>query len=147
MLSDLSETDQAVDITLNNINVTSIKDFFTKEDVGKINGQTLSVSVGHFNEGYLVLELTGTTTTVFKTVESSLIIYPNPANDYIIIENSGINIKTIELIDITGKIRNIYSDPSEYNNRINVSNLSKGMYFLKVLTIDNNAIVKKVIIK
>jgi hypothetical protein len=147
ILSNFSETDETVDITLNNISVTSVKDFFTKEDVGTINGQTLSVSVGHFNEGYLVLELTGVTNAISKTEESSLTIYPNPANDYIIIENIGINIKTIELIDITGKIRYIYSDPSEYNNRINVSNLSKGMYFLKVLTIDNNAIVKKVIIK
>ncbi len=147
IISNFSDSDETVEINLNNIIVSNVKDFFTKEDVGTINGQTLSVSVGHFNEGYLVLELTGITSVVSKTEDTSLKIYPNPANDYITIESNGVNIKVIELIDITGKIVNAYSGLVEYNNRINVSNLSKGLYFLKVRTIDNKVIVKKVIIK
>lgn len=72
---------------------------------------------------------------------SKIIIFPNPA----IFE---LNIKTdykivdIKIIDILGKV----SDISNFaNNKINVSNLSEGMYFLEIKT--ENGLFKEKFIK
>lgn len=62
LLANFSDKDQHVDINLDGINISKIKDFFTKKEVGTIKGQKLSINIGHFNNGYLVLELTGTVT-------------------------------------------------------------------------------------
>jgi hypothetical protein len=104
------------------------------------------VSVGHFNEGYLVLELTGVTSTVSIIKESSLIIYPNPANDYIIIENRDVNIKTIELIDITGKTVKTVVGLQDRKINFDISEITKGLYFLKVKTHNNKTTVKKIVV-
>jgi len=62
-------------------------------------------------------------------------IYPNPANDKLIISSKNKDLK-IQLINITGKqlFYNI-----EINKEINISNLPKGLYLIKV---SNNKISK-----
>lgn len=65
-----------------------------------------------------------------KTNISSLSIYPNPVNSQLTI-NSNAKIETIEIIDIMGKtIKTITSS----SNTIDVSHLTRGVYFLQMQT-------------
>ncbi len=64
-----------------------------------------------------------TTSAVSK---KELLIYPNPASDFLNITNfSG----AVQLYDMTGKL---LISQAEYKSPISVSNLSKGAYFLKL---------------
>ena len=78
-------------------------------------------------------------------------IFPNPAHSILNIEltlNKPTN-TIINILDLSGKI--IYSETKynpvgKINNSINVSSLSKGIYFLRIVS-DNSVINKKVIIE
>lgn len=68
-------------------------------------------------------------------------IYPNPVKDVLNI-SSKLNIIKAEIIDQLGKV--IYYESN--SNPINVRNISKGFYFLR-LTTKNNTFIEKVIIE
>ncbi|MBE7440905.1 MAG: T9SS type A sorting domain-containing protein [Flavobacteriales bacterium] len=71
-------------------------------------------------------------------INSTLVIYPNPASTQLTIE-TGLEISQITIIDITSKtIKTI-----KQNSRvINVSDLSNGIYFIRVIT-DKGTITQK----
>jgi hypothetical protein len=58
-------------------------------------------------------------------------IYPNPAKDFITIENSDIILSKIEVLDLSGKIMLKQEDNSN-KITIDISNLEKGTYFIKI---------------
>jgi len=75
-----------------------------------------------------------------NSIENEIIIYPNPAFDYIYIK--GINKSDIEIYDLTGK--KVYSCSNANNNHIiNIDNFKKGNYIIRI--IDNNNVVNKLI--
>ncbi|SDX90349.1 Por secretion system C-terminal sorting domain-containing protein [Lutibacter oricola] len=57
-------------------------------------------------------------------------VYPNPTSEFISIENRDKDIKTVHIYDVTGKEVKTFNNPVN----MNVSNLSKGLYFLKTDT-------------
>jgi uncharacterized repeat protein (TIGR01451 family) len=70
-------------------------------------------------------------------------IYPNPSNDYINIqvgENEN-RIQSIEITDLLGK--KVYQ--SKFENRINISNLNQGVYFITLISNENEKFTKKII--
>ncbi|MBX3164698.1 MAG: T9SS type A sorting domain-containing protein [Bacteroidetes bacterium] len=73
----------------------------------------------------------------FKTESLELNVYPNPNNGAFTLElNNGAN-KTIELLDLTGRI--IFSNStSDDKINFNIRELSNGVYYLKVMS--NNAV-------
>ncbi len=75
-----------------------------------------------------------------NSIENEIIIYPNPASDYIYIK--GINKSDVEIYDLTGK--KVYSYSNANNNHfINIDNFKKGNYIIRI--IDNNNVVNKLI--
>jgi hypothetical protein len=70
------------------------------------------------------------------------LIYPNPANEKIFIQNSE-NLCKIELIDELSKI---FFLSEQINGHINVSNFPNGIYFLKLYNKNGQIIVRKLII-
>lgn len=72
------------------------------------------------------------------SIDKSILIYPNPAKDEIIIEKTdkNINIKKLEIVDLTGRILNsmILSEMDSDNNLIQFkfSNLSSGIYIFRI---------------
>ncbi|PZW36897.1 putative secreted protein (Por secretion system target), partial [Mesonia algae] len=64
-----------------------------------------------------------------------IIIYPNPAQSYVTLENIE-NIKQIDIFDLSGKL--IKKKNLDFEN-IDVSNLSKGTYIMKI-TLDSNLV-------
>lgn len=75
-----------------------------------------------------------------NTSESNhVLLYPNPAHDIVTIKlnASDINLKQIDVFDISG--RKVLSEiTSGESHNLNVSNLPKGIYFVRVVTSDNN---------
>lgn len=64
-------------------------------------------------------------------------VFPNPANDKLFVKAN--NLKSVEIFNITGEIVAKYSNV----NVINISDLAKGSYFVKVLT-DSKVITEKI---
>ena len=84
-------------------------------------------------------------TSSIKDVEQeskSVSIYPNPTSNSVNVVSSK-EIKQLQMISITGKIlKNIF--PNEKNTKIDLSNLSSGIYFVKIISNDNSVITKKI---
>lgn len=84
-------------------------------------------------------------TTSNKTIQDiTLKMYPNPAIDRIFIEQdifSG-DKATVSVYDLTGKLR--YSETVRNSNKIeiNIQNLSNGIYFVNMRTIDKQNVLK-----
>jgi hypothetical protein len=58
-------------------------------------------------------------------------IYPNPANDFVIINNfQAIPFQTIELVDMTGRVMLSQKTNSQLT-KIDISQFSNGMYMLR----------------
>ncbi len=93
-----------------------------------------------------------TTSDLAQNIQNSsnslINIYPNPSADFLNINLSNYSNETLEikLTDFMGKV--IYYDKSMYNNSktINVSNYSKGIYFISISN-ENNIINQKIIIE
>lgn len=74
---------------------------------------------------------------------STIKAYPNPVKDYLTIENSEMNFKSIEIFNIRGEIL-IRSVVNGKSSRIDTSNLPSGLYILKI-TSDVKAITQMII--
>jgi hypothetical protein len=74
----------------------------------------------------------------FETISAT--IYPNPFNNSLHIE-SNTTFKTMQLYDVLGK--QIINQP--FVNQFNTSNLTQGMYFLRLITQEGAVLVKKVV--
>ncbi|MBR1516561.1 MAG: T9SS type A sorting domain-containing protein [Bacteroidales bacterium] len=80
------------------------------------------------------------TEDIQSAVFSSLSLYPNPASDRITI--GGIHADQIELMDLTGRVLSTLKG----QNSIDLSNLHKGVYLLRITSAESNTtrrIVKK----
>jgi len=70
------------------------------------------------------------------TSNDNLSIFPNPAKTKLNINNNGLTIKSIEVIDVLGRVV-LATIAEEKMITLNVENLKNGIYFLKTTT-DNN---------
>lgn len=75
---------------------------------------------------------------------NDVLVYPNPTNNILNIKfsNPNIQIKKVQLTDVSGKI--IYNNGS--TNTIQVQGFSKGLYFLSLETTTGYLITKKIVI-
>jgi type IX secretion system substrate protein len=80
-------------------------------------------------------------TNGFET-DSSIVLYPNPANDFIQIKCDS-NIKLIELFDIQGRVLETRLENKDAV-KLDVSNKAKGIYFLRITT-DKGKSVEKIV--
>lgn len=64
-------------------------------------------------------------------------IYPNPANDQLMINSENLKINSIKIIDVTGKIIKVIT---QNTTSIIVSDLPKGLYLLQVHTENGNGV-------
>ncbi len=71
---------------------------------------------------------------------SKYFIMPNPAKDFVVV--SGNNIAAISIADVTGKTL-----MSNKNNRINISGLAKGIYFIRIEGNDGTIQTEKLLVE
>ncbi len=85
------------------------------------------------------------TASVTNSKYDKLVIYPNPASSHISF-NLDVKVKEANIYDQAGNIvQNISAISS--NSPIELNNLSKGIYVLKIIDIEGNSAVKKLMIK
>ena len=75
------------------------------------------------------------------SLEDSFSIYPNPANDFILINNPNW-IKSKTIYSITGQL---VKKENNQNEKIDISNLQQGVYLLEIETTENQKVIKKII--
>ncbi|HOK37291.1 MAG TPA: PKD domain-containing protein [Bacteroidales bacterium] len=76
--------------------------------------------------------------------ELAVKVYPNPANNHITIETSGV-VETVSIVNTLGQ-KVLEIDPQSERFDLNISGLSEGVYFLK-LSVNGNEYVSKLIKK
>ena len=76
--------------------------------------------------------------------EEMVSFYPNPAEDYLSVATK--DMKKVEIIDMLGRIV-IEKNHCNDSERIDVSALIEGLYFLRVTRNDNSAVVTKFVKK
>ncbi|MBX2932496.1 MAG: T9SS type A sorting domain-containing protein [Chitinophagaceae bacterium] len=91
-------------------------------------------------------------TTYSKTMQTTLNIkpetlniFPNPARN--VVNVIGKNIQQINIIDFTGRILIQKNYNNSNNVQLNIENLSKGIYLLKVVDVKGNIQTKKLIVE
>ncbi|ALJ06376.1 hypothetical protein APS56_15070 [Pseudalgibacter alginicilyticus] len=78
-------------------------------------------------------------------LESNINIFPNPANDYITINTKNdFKVSSIEMFSLLGQ--KVLTQTELKNNQLNVSNLTRGVYLLKV-SADGGSFTKKIVIE
>jgi photosystem II stability/assembly factor-like uncharacterized protein len=106
------------------------------------NGTTLYSNKFEFNTGIL-------NTIESKINDSKIFLHPNPAESEVTVDLSNESEKAsrISIIDITGKVIYSQNNPDLKNNfKINLSNQSKGIYFVKIIFEDRKVVNKKLIL-
>ena len=100
-------------------------------------GSAITAHPDFFDNVACNLAVTGT-----NAVFNNVAVYPNPFNEIINI-NSNIALETTEIYNLVGE--RVYSQA--FNNQIDTSFLSSGIYFIKLYGADNAVFVRKIVKK
>lgn len=72
--------------------------------------------------------------------EEPLLVYPNPADNYLQVDfaSTNLNIPEIRILDLTGKVvkkfdKEMVMENGVYKSHLDISELSQGIYFVKLL--------------
>ena len=135
-------------LSLNETNLTTFSFVYL---VDKITGKTIELKKDETytfnyeendaNINRFTLRFEKTALSVNENIENNINIYPNPANDIIYVQSNSVK-STYQISNISGKT--VLSGKFDNNQKIDVSELSKGVYFISVNTKDNK-IVKKIV--
>jgi hypothetical protein len=98
------------------------------------------VSNGSISKTLYVIQKADLSVTDMEEAKK-ILLYPNPASEFICVETEGITIENITITDVIGNI--VFNIEDKNKGKINVFDLSKGIYFLKITTNTNQAIYKK----
>lgn len=107
-----------------------------------VNGDQYEVRVqavcseDNLSEWSSILIATATNSGIENYLENSVTLYPNPAKEYVDIRVDGdVNVTGMEVYDVYGKVvRTVVGANNNTSIRINVSDLSAGMYLVRVTT-------------
>jgi hypothetical protein len=84
------------------------------------------------------------TNTKLREEEKLPLVYPNPFDDFIIIDNVGIN-QNVELMNLMGQI--VFSSKILKNNRLDLRHLEPGIYLLNIYNFQQNLSKTSIIMK
>lgn len=133
-----------------------LKIYVACDSSGSTSGPTGNVTTTPANPGSILeftYQLSGGARYVNEVLmenknrnDKSFDIYPNPATNYFIIYNYQLTNQQILLFDISGKIiKNIRN--SDLSTRVNVDNLSNGVYVLSIKSADGKSLrTEKIVI-
>ncbi|OHX65071.1 T9SS type A sorting domain-containing protein [Flammeovirga pacifica] len=83
------------------------------------------------------------------SVENDLVqlnLYPQPANEYIFIDNLSQPIEELRAYDISGQLHSLQYNLEQNKTRINTSDLSNGLYIINIKTTDGQLYHQKIMI-
>jgi len=107
----------------------------------RINSDDLTDIFANTNQGFIWLENTLSTSTKDHSVDE-VVVYPNPTTDKIIVQ-SDVELSKVELYDTEGfKVLQ-----SQNQNSITLRSITPGIYFCKVILINGQWKIEKIIIQ
>lgn len=145
---------------LENINLIdfmseNLPEIFAQEGIIFDNSKTLPLNAGGITKIYLFAKSRSVGEAVYEVSinqtglaeipvfkDNDIKIYPNPVKDELRFESNGLTISKTEIISLSGKIIYQFIDSG---NQINVSTLPKGVYFIRIETV--NGIVTRKFVK
>ncbi len=84
-----------------------------------------------------------TAVTNINKVSDEILLYPNPAiNDLNVVYDASLDIKTIAVYNIIGKVMSVYKVPGTSAN-LNLENVPSGIYFLRLYNADGENVITK----
>lgn len=115
--------------------------------IGEVSTSTFTNSQIKLTEGFHQKDIKITEVNVPSINQFKFEVYPNPATNYIVIKADAINIPKVRSIisDTNGKVI-MKPTISSTNQEIDVSQLTNGIYYLRILY-DNNTIKTYKIVK
>lgn len=137
--------------SIDTVGTASVTNFGLNDTVGITYTENYTFSNGYKIGGNIVVvwpiaNFGSTADTLFENIfinyplsissiiglDKQLLIYPNPAKDYIYFKNNNqkIDFKQVRIVDVYG--RTVYSE--KYHSKIDISHFSKGIYFLTLET-------------
>jgi len=112
-----------------------------------INLQTICPGIGEseWTDGFYVTTLD---VGINEYLETRVSLYPNPAKEFVDVRIDGdVNVTGLEVYDVYGKVvRTVVGANNDSPIQINVSDLSAGMYFVRVMT-DRGMVTKRFVKK
>ena len=100
-----------------------------------LNGADLNVPAGTYNITFNILTGVYNFQNLLQNAtfsNTTITIAPNPTSNYLYIETEQ-EIKSVDILDVAGRVTNSINIT---NNKVDVSNLSNGIYFIEVQTSD-----------
>lgn len=80
----------------------------------------------------------------FENTNNEITLFPNPVDNVLNFQTSNFsNVSKVNIYDLIGN--QIIKDKNVINDNIDISNLSKGIYLIKMTTTNNETITKKII--
>jgi hypothetical protein len=104
----------------------------TQEFVDLLNngGNVYAMDLANVNNGFPVFS--GYTSVVENSIQDNVLVYPNPAKNYIKIELlDDSSCQSIDIYSIDGRLVETFSETS-HQTTIDIGNLKAGMYIVKV---------------
>lgn len=108
-----------------------------------IGGSSEINSISNFTLARILLD---TPLSIQEPLEQFINVYPNPVENRLFIEDSEGIIKTIKIVDNTGRIINTISEPTKAVHKID-TNFASGIYHINIETKDGRKLNKKIIKK
>jgi hypothetical protein len=126
---------------------TTSGDYFTSTNnslswtIGECITETYSSTNNILTQGFQQSKYNITSVNEITNSIFSVIVYPNPASNFINISSQSTELKKmkVEFLDISGKL--IHSESFQNNARLNISEYSNSLYILHVYD-DNNGLIK-----
>jgi len=88
----------------------------------------------------VIVELSNGAMSINELDNNSFGLYPNPSSGYIIIESLMFDeINNVEIFDVTGKSIKQVESTLANKLKVDISNLEKGIYFVKITTVNGIA--------
>ena len=110
--------------------------------IGEVNIQEITTGTIIISEGFISAGISGTLGVNDVEINNkNILVYPNPTSNFINIKTN-LLLEKVELYDVLGK--RILK--TKNTNKIPVNNLSKGIYILKMYTV-NKSLSKRIIVK
>ena len=124
---------------------TSIRHVLDKVRINKNgNSTTPDITLDEIRVANTWAEVVGQSTASLNELANSVSIFPNPAKDFIFIQSPTVEVSKVELFNSIGQM--VLSQDGLVNNGINVSNLSKGIYVMK-LNSANSSYATKIVVE
>ena len=109
----------------------------------EINYNTQKIVAATFGRGVWESDLNTISTGQINQAISSFSIFPNPADDYLIIRGAIDPSSIINIYSVTGQL--VYSN--HYSQKIRLDGISKGYYIIELISKDIRKEIQKLIIK